>query len=160
MKTVIILKLTILSQIYLLNGYITTSKYPKLCIHLYGNGKFDFPSSFREDQSKNINQRLKFFTLLTGSILALLQNDKNNVNAMEVSDTSISSQESLSSSEFREKYPYRTSQDFVNYILSNTREGDTDGVLLAMDKFAKVYPMYKLTPAKGNCVMSYKYDNI
>lgn len=51
---------------------------------------------------------------------------------------------------FRERYPYATPRDFIQYLDAVVPEqGRPDKVLSAMDKFASVYPMYKLTPRKA-----------
>jgi predicted O-methyltransferase YrrM len=56
-----------------------------------------------------------------------------------------------SATEIREKYVYEKPDDFLSYLDScvSTKEGGNfDEVVAAMDKFAVVYPMYALSPAK------------
>lgn len=55
------------------------------------------------------------------------------------------------SEDFRAKFPYTTTTDFVSYLLQVVpKEGDPDSVLKAMDEFAENYPMYKITPFKAS----------
>lgn len=55
------------------------------------------------------------------------------------------------SEDFRARFPYTTTNDFVSYLLQVVpKEGDPDSVLRAMDEFAVHYPMYKLTPFKAS----------
>lgn len=49
---------------------------------------------------------------------------------------------------FMEKYPYSQPSDILKYIYDSAEEGNVDSVLKAMDEFANVYPMYKLSPEK------------
>ncbi len=51
---------------------------------------------------------------------------------------------------FMEKYPYSKPSDILQYIYDTAEEGNIDSVLTAMDKFSRVYPMYKLSPEKVN----------
>ena len=51
---------------------------------------------------------------------------------------------------FMEKYPYSQPSDILQYIYDTAEEGNINSVLKAMDKFATVYPMYKLSPEKVN----------
>jgi predicted O-methyltransferase YrrM len=51
---------------------------------------------------------------------------------------------------FMEKYSYSQPSDILQYIYDTAEEGNINSVLKAMDKFATVYPMYKLSPEKVN----------
>ena len=51
-------------------------------------------------------------------------------------------------SEFRERYPFVEPKDFIPYLRAEAKEGDFDSVVRAMDRFAEVYPMYKLSNEK------------
>ena len=51
---------------------------------------------------------------------------------------------------FMEKYPYSKPSDLLQYIYDTAEEGNVNSVLTAMDKFSRVYPMYKLSPEKVN----------
>ena len=48
-----------------------------------------------------------------------------------------------------ELYSYQSSADFLRFLTDFSAEGDFSSVVQAMDVFAEVYPMYKLTPAKA-----------
>ena len=51
----------------------------------------------------------------------------------------------------REKYVYEKLRDFIAYLddcVETKKDGDFDGVVSAMDRFAMVYPMFALSPAK------------
>lgn len=51
---------------------------------------------------------------------------------------------------FREAFPYAAPSDFIRYLDTVVPEqGRPDKVLAAMDRFAAVFPMYKLTPRKA-----------
>lgn len=50
--------------------------------------------------------------------------------------------------DIRSNYPYITPSDILPYIYDNSKQGDFDSVVKAMDVFASAYPMYKLSPEK------------
>ena len=54
-------------------------------------------------------------------------------------------------SSFYENFPYQTPLDILRYInYRNPKVGDSDNMLLILDDFSKMYPMYKLSPIKAN----------
>lgn len=65
---------------------------------------------------------------------------------------------------FMERYPYSKPSDILQYIYDTAEEGNINSVLIAMDKFSRVYPMYKLTPEKvnflNNAITTTKSQNI
>ena len=60
------------------------------------------------------------------------------------------SQETMTTPEFMNAWPYRAPKDILPYIFANAAEGDVTAVLQSMDTFATYYPQYKLTPQKAD----------
>ena len=79
---------------------------------------------------KDVINTISFFTIVSGGLFpqVVLGNDIN----------------------FMEKYPYSKPSDILHYIYDTAEEGNVNSVLTAMDKFSRVYPMYKLSPEKVN----------
>ena len=61
----------------------------------------------------------------------------------------VSSLASESLASFYARYPYQKPSDILPFIFDTAREGDTSGVIKAMDIFHNRYPMYNLTPTKA-----------
>ena len=68
-------------------------------------------------------------------------------------------EQQLSTSEFVAKWPYQKPTDILDYVYATAPDGDVDAVISAMDKFAAVYPMYKLTPFKAS-ILSKEVANV
>ena len=59
--------------------------------------------------------------------------------------------------EMRDNYVYEEPSDFLLYldnVVETKKGGDFEGVVAAMDKFATVFPMYALSPAKVKFLQS------
>lgn len=71
----------------------------------------------------------------------------------------------LTLSEFYERFKYEVPSDILSYIrYRNIQDGDTVGVIDALDEFSCYYPMYKLSREKAvilqNQLIQYKPKNI
>ena len=64
-------------------------------------------------------------------------------------EASTSTSLSPSAADIYQSYSYQRPQDILTYIRDHAEEGDSEGVLAAIDDFSLAFPMYKIGDEKG-----------